>query len=273
MALGAFSAFNLKLWDAVSPDRVELTEDMAELVSELAAEVGQWSARVAGEGDARGLLFYNLEGDPFGDVSYPLRERIWKAGSLLPMDRSLFEKVRDYVGWTIPVYEPGPELARNARSKGAPLYLCGRVTRFSQMEERAELAVLLELRESARGAALARKEFRVGRGLLVASAGFVPDSFGFSLSLVERFALWLLVFFCAPFATLLLGRDFLSEASNATMVLIWFCLSIGDGALGLFLLRSVLEGVVGGLSLLVLLIVCFLYNYLALGLIRKAIFV
>lgn len=243
------------VYGALTPEPLPYSESQRHAVQETSQRVQAWASTLTvGHQTA---VFGNLAHDPFGFVSGPIHDALWRSGRFDLLPRGFWERLRARMGWTEPCWPAGPSLVDYGRARGAELAIGGAVVNLADNPKPA-LDVRLEIVEVATGRPLAVKDFvletsTIGRLLNRPASPGYPSR--------DDILLWLAIILILPLGVLPFARPLLVEGSNAAILLTFFGLVAFDVFSAYLLYAGQCAGWLGAGLIVALSALCLALNY------------
>ena len=251
---------------ALAPSRPHYTVRQMRLVDALQKEAAQWASTLELERDR--AVFGILQRDPFGTVSLPLREAVFRVDAFDLMDRMFSEKLRDCVRWTLPTYGPEGELLELGRKCNARYALGGIVEKFQDDGTRGRLELRLVVWDVKTKGKIAEKQFQIGDAPSPASPRRVPSTILETIPITQRLFGWMVLCGLLPFLAVV-RRSLLIDSENQTRLTILLTLILLSGLAAYFLVVSDLEPFLSGAIMLCVVPLSGFYHWKALGFLRE----
>lgn len=251
---------------AMVPSRPHYTVRQMRLVDALSKEVAQWAGTLVMERDR--AVFGIFQRDPFGTVSLPVREAVWRADCFDLIDRGFSEKLRERLRWTLPMYVLDKELLTLGLRCKARYALGGEVASFQDDSRKGQLRAHLVIWDVTLGSQVAQKDFVISDPPNSTNAPRETPARIHSIPITQKMFGWMVLCGLLPFLAAV-RRSILTESSNLTRLVILLLLILLSGLAAYFLVVSDLEPFWSGAIMLCIVPLSALYHWKALAFLRE----
>ena len=251
---------------ALAPSRPHYTVRQMRLVDALQKEAAQWASTLELERDR--AVFGNFQRDPFGTVSLPVREAVFRVDAFDLLDRMFSEKLRDRLRWTLPVYAPDEELLELGKKCNARYALGGMVEKFQDDGTKVRLDLRVVVWDIKTGGKIAEKQFQIGDAPSSMNPRKVTSSILGSIPITQRLFGWMVLCGLLPFLAVV-RRSLLIDSENQTRLTILLTLILLSGLAAYFLVVSDLEPFLSGAIMLCVVPLSGVYHWKAQAFLRE----
>ena len=266
-----FGFWGYVLWQAyllVIPERPAYTPIQSTMAHELATQATDWLQSI--ELTSGTLFLGNFHRDDFGLISHPVRHSIQQSDLVLLKPRTLEERFREKIGWSLPTWYPHQELLKSAKLRHADYALGGTVERNRDQGGQGELICHLVLWNAQTYSSVAEKRISVTHQTSLLNQLIEPATTGWMANWPHRFMFWLGITLMAPVLLIPVADKILVKGSNTVILLTLITLIIGStaGAIAWILPKSP-AGVWQTMLLLFIVGMTGVYHYNALKFIKS----
>jgi hypothetical protein len=266
-ALVVLASFALwQVYSAIAPTRPQYTARQMRLVNALSYEAAQWASTL--ELDRDRTVFGIFQRDPFGTVSMPVREAVFRADVFDLIDRMFSEKLLDRVCWTLPMFQPDEELLALGHKCDARYALGGIVERFQDDGAKSRLDLRIVIWDVRKSSKIVEKEFQISDSSGWMNPQKTRSSIIESISITQRLFGWMVLTALLPFLAVI-RRSILIESQNEVRVTILLSLIFLSGLGAYFLVVCDLEPFSSGAFMLCLVPLSGIYHWKALSFLRE----
>ena len=251
---------------AMAPSRPHYTVGQMRLVGALSKEASQWASTLELERDW--AVFGIFQRDPFGTVSMPVREAVFRVDVFDIRDRMFSEKLRERVLWTLPMYQPDEELLELGQKCDARYALGGIVEKFQDDGTKCRLDLRLVVWDVKTSSKIAEKQFQITDTPGWMNSQKAKSSIIESIPITQRLFGWMVFTGLLPFLAVV-RRSILIDSENEVRVAILLSLILLSGLGAYFLVVCDLEPFLSGAIMLCLVPLSGFYHWKALSFLKE----